>query len=158
MREIYLLQSLEWSNAVHLWNKIEDARKKLNLNESKTELFLIASFKHAKCFSYMDFKLEIGGSVIVPSDTVKNLCITFDDNLPSKGHVNSLCISINFRLRNLSRIRQFIDRSSCAHAVGSFILSRLDYDNSLRTWRFVCYWYPAHAKVSKLRCASYLPG
>ena len=48
-----------------------------------------------------------------------------------KSHVSSLCRSINFHLRNLSRIRPFIDRSTCAHAVRSLILSRLDYGNSL---------------------------
>ena len=66
-----------------------------------------------------------------PSDTVKNLGIIFDDSLSMKSHVSSLCRSINFHLRNLSRICPFIDRSTCAHAVRSLILSRLDYSNSL---------------------------
>ena len=69
--------------------------------------------------------------MISPSDTVKNLGIIFDDSLSMKSHVSSLCRSINFHLRNLSRIRPFIDRSTCAHAVRSLILSRLDYGNSL---------------------------
>ena len=104
---------------------------KLKLNYSKTELFLIASSKHANSVSHLDLKLEIGGSVISPSDTVKNLGIIFDDSLSMKSHVSSLCRSINFHLRNLSRIRPFIDRSTCAHAVRSLILSRLDCGNSL---------------------------
>ena len=104
---------------------------KLKLNDSKTELFLIASSKHANSVSYLDHKLEIGGSVISPSDTVKNLGIISDDSLSMKSHVSSLCRSINFHLRNLSRIRPFIDRCTCAHAVRSLILSRLDYGNSL---------------------------
>ena len=103
---------------------------KLKLNDSKTELFLIASSKHANSVSYLDFK-QIGGSVIAPSDTVKTLGIIFDDSLSMKSHVSSLCRSFNFHLRNLSRIRLFIDRSTCAHAVRSLILSRLDYGNSL---------------------------
>ena len=69
--------------------------------------------------------------MISPSDTVKNLGIVFDDSLSMKSHVSSLCRSINFHLRKLSRIRPFIDRSTCAHAVRSLILSRLDYGNSL---------------------------
>ena len=104
---------------------------KLKLNNSKTELFLIASSKHANFVSHLDLKLEIGGSVIFPSDTVKNLGIIFDDSLSMRSHVSSLCRSINFHLRNLSRIRPFIDRSTCAHAVRSLILSRLGYGNSL---------------------------
>ena len=104
---------------------------KLKLNDSKTELFLIESSKHANFASHLNFKLEIGGSVIAPSDTVKNIGGIFDDSRSMKSHVNSLCRSINFHLRNLSRIRPFIDRSTCAHAVRSLILSRLDYGNSL---------------------------
>ena len=38
---------------------------------------------------------------------------------------------MNFHLRNLSRFRRYIDQSTCAHAVRSLILSRLDYGNSM---------------------------
>ena len=55
----------------------------------------------------------------------------FDKSLTMKDHVSSLCRSINFHLRNLNRIRRFVDSSTCAHAVRSLILSRLDYGNSL---------------------------
>ena len=55
----------------------------------------------------------------------------FDNNLTMKDHVSLLCRTVNFHLRNLNRIRSYIDRSTCAHAVRSLILSRLDYGNSL---------------------------
>ena len=61
----------------------------------------------------------------------KNLGIMFDNNLIMKDHVSLLCRTVNFHLRNLNRIRSYIDRSTCAHAVRSLILSRLDYGNSL---------------------------
>ena len=40
---------------------------KLKLNDSKTELFLIASPRHAEIVSHLDVDLKIGGSVITPS-------------------------------------------------------------------------------------------
>ena len=46
---------------------------KLKLNDSKTELFLIASSKHANAVSHLDFKLEIGGSVIAHLILLKTL-------------------------------------------------------------------------------------
>ncbi len=104
---------------------------KLKLNDSKTELFLIASSRQASSISHLDLTLNIGGSVIAPSNVVKNLGIVFDGSLSMKDHVSSLCRSVNFHIRNLSRIRRFIDNSTCAHAVRSLILSRLDYGNSL---------------------------
>jgi hypothetical protein len=104
---------------------------KLKLNDTKTELFLVASSRLVHSVSDLDLNLRIGGSVISPSETVKNLGIIFDRCLSMKKHVSLLCRNINFHLRNLWRIRRFIDRSTCAHAVRSLILSRLDYGNSL---------------------------
>ena len=115
---------------MHRRNTIMDACK-LKLNDSKTELSLFASPRQAEAVSLLDINLKIGGSVITPSTSVKNLGITFDSNLSMKHHVTSLCRRINFHLRNLYRIRRFIDSTTCAHAARSLILSRLDYGNSL---------------------------
>ena len=82
--------------------------------------------------SHLNIHLKIGGSVITPSSSIKNLGITFDSSLSMKLHVSALCCSINFHLRNLCRIRRFTDKTTtCAHAARSLILSRLDYGNSL---------------------------
>ena len=102
---------------------------KLRLNDAKTELFVISSPWHAAAVSTLD--LQIGESIIAQSGTIKNLGIIFDKNLTMKKHVSSLCRSVNFHLRNLNRIRKYIDRPTCEHAVRSLILSRLDYGNSL---------------------------
>ena len=85
---------------------------KLRLNDSKTKLFLFASPWHAEAVSHLDIHLKIGGSVITPS-SIKNLGITFDSSLSMKSHVSALCRSINFHLRNLCRIRRFIDSTTC---------------------------------------------
>ena len=102
---------------------------KLKLNDSKTELFLIASPRNASALSNLE--LKIGESVITPAGSIKNLSIMFDNNLTMKDHVSLSCRTVNFHLRNLNRIRSYIDRSTCAHAVRSLILSRLDYGNPL---------------------------
>ena len=49
------------------------------------------------------------------------------------SHVNQVVRNSNFHLRNLWRIRRFIDLKTCHHAVRAVILSRLDYCNSLYT-------------------------
>ena len=46
-------------------------------------------------------------------------------------NVSSITRSLNFNLRNIGRIRRYIDENTCNHAVRSLILSRLDYSNSL---------------------------
>ena len=67
---------------------------KLKLNDSKTELFLIASPRNASAMSNLE--LEIGESVITPSGSIKNLGIMFDNNLTMKDHVSLLCRTVNF--------------------------------------------------------------
>ena len=47
------------------------------------------------------------------------------------NHVTQLSRSLNFQIRNLSRMRRFIVLTrSCHNAVRSLILSRLDYCNA----------------------------
>ena len=45
--------------------------------------------------------------------------------------VSQICSSVTFHLRNISRIRRYIDQSACNNAVRSLVLSRLDYCNGL---------------------------
>ena len=47
------------------------------------------------------------------------------------SHITSVASSTNFHLRNISRIRRFIDEDTCKQAVRAMITSRLDYCNSL---------------------------
>lgn len=102
---------------------------KLMLNDSKTELFMISSPWYFNDVS--NFSLKIGGSVIKPSQSIRNLGVMFDCSISMNDHVSFLCKTVNFYLRCLRKIRRYIDRTTCAHAVRSLILSRLDYCNSL---------------------------
>ena len=102
---------------------------KLKLNESKTEFFIAAS-KH-NLIKLKDTTICIGSEEIQPSSTIKNLGVTFDSTMSMTPHIRAMCKSINFTLWNMSRVRKFIDRDSCSHAMRALVLSRLDYANSL---------------------------
>ncbi|XP_072039558.1 uncharacterized protein [Amphiura filiformis] len=102
----------------------------LQLNETKTEFFVISSprFEH----SISEVRLNIGSDIIVPSSTIKNLGVVFDKTVSMSNQVSSICSSISFHLRNLSCIRMFLDQAACQDAVRAIITSRrLDYANSL---------------------------
>ena len=47
------------------------------------------------------------------------------------NQVSSLSRSVSFHLRNISRIRRFLDFNTCNHVVRSLILSCLDYGDIL---------------------------
>lgn len=102
---------------------------KLKLNGDKTEFFIAASKNNQKRFTKV--KLDVCGSTISPSDTVRNLGVVFDTKMTMSSHIIAVSRSLNFHLRNIYRIRRFIDNDICNHTARALITSRLDYSNSL---------------------------
>ena len=102
---------------------------KLKLNDSKTEFFIAASPHNFR--KLPDITLTIGNISVKPTDTIKNLGAFFDVHMSMNSHINNVSRTVTFHLRNISRIRRYIDQSTCHHAVRSLILSRLDYCNGL---------------------------
>ena len=102
----------------------------LKLNDSKTELFIAISPRN-KCKLPDGIKLRIGEEWLYPSATVRNLGVVFDSNLTMSSHITNLCKSLIYHLRNISRIRRYLDKNSCHHIIRSLILTRLDYANAM---------------------------
>ena len=104
-------------------------RNKLQLNKDKTEFVVVASPTVLDLVS--NIRLNIDGTLIKPSISVKNLGVTFDNTVNMSIHISNLCKTVNFHIRNLWRIRRFITQDACYHAVRALFLSRIDYANSL---------------------------
>ena len=47
------------------------------------------------------------------------------------SQISAVSRSLNYHLRNIGRIRCYIDKDTCNHAVRSLVISRIDYCNSL---------------------------
>ncbi len=101
----------------------------LMLNDTKTEFFIAVSSNNKQ--KMPPVHLDLGTETVHPSDTIRNLGIIFDCHMSMSPHISSLCQSITYQLRNISRIRRFLDINSCHHIVRSLVLSRLDYGNAL---------------------------
>jgi hypothetical protein len=101
----------------------------LMLNDTKTEFFVAVSRNNQHKMSPVH--LQIGAESVQPSDTVRNLGILFDTHMSMSPHISGLCKSITFQLRNISRIRRYLDKDSCHHIIRALVLSRLDYGNAL---------------------------
>ena len=86
-------------------------RNKLQLNQDKTEFFVVASQRFLSSVS--DIKLELAGASSKPSTSVKNLCVTFDGSMNMSIHIVNLCKTVNFHIHNLWRILRFITRDAC---------------------------------------------
>ena len=70
--------------------------------------------------------LLVEGKTILPADSVRNLGVVFDSQMSMSMHVKALCRSLTFQLRNISRIKRFLDFDTCHLIVRTLILSRLD--------------------------------
>ena len=92
--------------------------------------FFVAVAKHLK--QHMPpVTLGVGSKIITPSDSVRNLGIVFENSMTMTAQITSLCTSLNYQMRNISRIRRYLDKDTCHLIVRALILSRLDYGNSL---------------------------
>ena len=102
----------------------------LRLNDSKTELMLVTS-KRSKHLHNLPTSITIGNAQIPFKQSVKNLGFTLDCHLTMNAHVSNIARTCYFELRRLAYIRRFLTSTATATLVSAFVLSRIDYFNSL---------------------------
>lgn len=101
---------------------------KLKLNDDKTEALIISS---PRMKSPLPNSLTAGNFTIEFSTSAKNLGVIIDRHLTMHSHIQNLIRTLNFELRRISTIRHFLSTKATQTLVSSFILSRLDYCNTL---------------------------
>ena len=102
----------------------------LKLNDSKTELMLVTS-KRSKHLHNLPTSITISNAQIPFKQSVKNLGFTLDCHLTMNAHVSNIARTCYFELRRLAYIRRFLTSTATATLVSAFVLSRIDYCNSL---------------------------
>ena len=99
---------------INLWMTANE----LKLNNDKSEfLFLHSRFRH----SLPPPTISVGMENIRPSQQARNLGVIFDDTMSLSPHVNTIVKGAFYHIRNISKIRKYISKSS----------SKLDFCNSL---------------------------
>ena len=101
----------------------------LKLNDNKTELMLVTS-KRTKHLHDLPTSITIGNAQVPFKQSVKNLGLTLDCHLTMNVHVTN-ARTCYFELRRLASIRRFLTSTATATLVSAFVLSRIDYCNSL---------------------------
>ena len=102
---------------------------KLSLNASKTEAMLITSPFYS--YESLPTSISVNDSSIKFSESLSSLGLTIDSHLSMHAYVLTVCRLAYFELRRISSIRHFLSISATKTLVCSFVLSRLDYCNSL---------------------------
>ena len=102
----------------------------LKLNDNKTELMLVTS-KRTKHLHSLPTSITLGNAQIPFKKSVKSLGFTLDCHLTMNAHASNIAPACYFELRRLASIRRFLTSTVAATLVSAFILSRIDYCNSL---------------------------
>ena len=130
----------------------------LKLNDSKTELMLVTS-KRSKYLHNIPTSITIGNAQIPFKQSVKNLGFTLDCHLTMNAHVSNIARTCYFELRRLASIRRLLTSTATATLVSAFVLSRIDYCNSLlfgsthdvkvrSTYKIACLCYHCHSSTA----------
>ena len=96
----------------------------------KKKLMLI-TFKRAKHLHNLPTSITIDNAQLPFKQSVKNLGFTLDCHLTMNAHVSNIARTCFFELRRLASIRRFLTSTATATLVSAFVLSRIDYCNSL---------------------------
>ena len=111
---------------VKLWMN----NKKLKLNEGKTECMMIGTRQALEKFNNFQ-KIYINNKEIEMAKTVKNLGFVFDQQLTLRDNVHSVIKTANYHIRNIAFIKRYLDVDSLKMLVNNYVITRLDYCNSL---------------------------
>ena len=77
------------------------------------------------------FSVDLNGTPIHLSSTVRNLGVTLDQNLSIQQHVSRAWQICYFELRRINSIRHYLSHDALKTLISAFVLSRIDYCNSL---------------------------
>ena len=84
-----------------------------------------AHFKHIRdLLSNNIVNLDV--IALASSNTVRNLCVIFDQELSFTSHVKQISSSAFFHLRNVAKIRHILSQQDAEKLVHAFVTSRLD--------------------------------
>ena len=100
------------------------------LNDNMTKFMFITS-KRTKHLHILPTSITIGNAQIPFKQSVKNLGFTLDCHLAMNAHVSNIARTCYFELRRLASICRFLTSTATATLVSAFLLSRIDYCNSL---------------------------
>ena len=105
------------------------AQNSLKLNDDKSEFVIIGTKQQLDKVNVNT--VQIGSSSVKRNMSARNIGVWFDENLKLKDHVQKVCQSAWFHLRNISKIRKYLTAEQTELVVHALITSRLDSNNCL---------------------------
>ena len=115
---------------------VEEARvwmltNKLKINSDKTEFMVITTPHYQAIYRALQPAVCVGGISVHAVSSLRNLGVIIGSPMDMHGEIQSVKCAMFHHLRTISNIRRFLDRDTCAKAVLSLVMSRVDDCNSL---------------------------
>ena len=102
----------------------------LKLNGNETELMKVTS-KRTKHHLNLPTSFTIENAQITFKQSVKNMGLTLDSHLTMNAHVINIAWTCYFEQHRMTSLCRFLTSTTTATIVSAFVLSRIDYCNSL---------------------------
>ena len=93
--------------------------------------FLAPSLSNREKMLNACFPIDILGNPLHPTESVRNLGVWFDSDFSFSKHVQNVCKGCFIQLRDFRNIRYFLTQDAAVSVANAFVISRLDYCNSL---------------------------
>ena len=103
----------------------------LQLNADKTELIWLGSRSNIKKLTQAETRLQLGSTTSESAAVVRNLGIYMASDLNMRIHIGKMAAICFFHLRRLRQLRFVLTSSSMQRLVSAFIISRVNYCNSV---------------------------
>ena len=103
---------------------------RLKLNDDKTEALLFHT-KNSFTSSPKPDSIQVGSTTIPFSPSARNLGFIITEDMNLDAHITQTCRTAYSAIRQISTIRHYLSVSATKTLVCAFVLSRLDYCNSL---------------------------
>ena len=100
----------------------------LRLNNDKTELLVLHAKHRPK--PPLD-SITVGDATVEPTSSTWNIGAIFDDTMTFEDHINELCRTAFYHIRNISCIRPCLSIDSTKTVVHALVTSWLDHCNLL---------------------------
>ena len=102
----------------------------LMLNPDKSEVLLVGTGQQLSKFLTLT-SINIAGSFLPFSDSIKLLGVTIDSHLTFQNHISQIIKTCNYHIRAINHIRHLLTTDVASTLARCLILSKLDYCNSL---------------------------
>ena len=102
---------------------------KLTINDSKTGFLVLTSSFSKQQFN--DLHINVGNTQINPTASARTFGVVSDRHLNLESHINNVCRSAFFHLRNIGIVRNMLSDDACSQLIHALVTVRIDYCNSL---------------------------